>query len=138
VLHVPPKYPTKTESRIRRRRDELDVSADDLARVTGVSKRTISRAENGEPPTLRALVNIAIALEVDPLDLLQPEWLERWTPMHDWTAPEPPKRGWWRKPYYELPERERPPRKRRSRRKISDWMGHTGGGTRQTPRHPTE
>jgi transcriptional regulator with XRE-family HTH domain len=135
-----PKYPKRTPSRIQQRRKELGLSPKDLNAVTGVSTRTISRAENGDPPTLRALVNIAIALEVDPLDLLQPEWLETWVPMHEYsTAKEPPPRGWWKAEPEAEGSGDRPTaRRRRSRRKHSDWMGPSGGGGRQAPRHATD
>ena len=58
-------------SRIKRRREELDLTLDDVAGAVGVAKTTILRYENGEisRPKIPVLHSIASALDV------RPEWL---------------------------------------------------------------
>ncbi len=68
---------------LNRYRREADVKQDELARVTGMSERTLSRLENGEVknPPLRYLVNRAYALGLDDWQLLlEDEWQE-WLPL---------------------------------------------------------
>jgi transcriptional regulator with XRE-family HTH domain len=60
----------------------MGVSQADLAEVTGISQRNLSRLENGEMtnPPLRYLVNCALALGLDDWRVLvEPEW-EQWAP----------------------------------------------------------
>ena len=58
-------------SRMKRRREELDLTLDDVAVSVGVAKTTILRYENGEisRPQIPVLQSIANALDV------RPEWL---------------------------------------------------------------
>ena len=58
-------------SRMKRRREELDLTLDDVAVSVGVAKTTILRYENGEisRPKIPVLQSIANALDV------RPEWL---------------------------------------------------------------
>ncbi|MDP1793783.1 MAG: helix-turn-helix transcriptional regulator [Acidimicrobiales bacterium] len=62
-------------------RREQRVSQADLAAITGISLRNLSRLENGEMtnPPLRYLVNCARALGVPWQQLVEPEW-EQWEP----------------------------------------------------------
>ena len=58
--------------------------------MTGLSTSTISRLERNEvdDPSLRALVNCALVLNVSLADICEPEWLQ-WQVLQDW-AREPP------------------------------------------------
>ncbi|HEY8338394.1 MAG TPA: helix-turn-helix transcriptional regulator [Egibacteraceae bacterium] len=70
-----------------------------LAEATGIPLTTYRRLERGElsDPSLRALVNCALALGVDVTDLLEEDWL-RWRAPDD-ERPEPPSpRQLWRRP----------------------------------------
>lgn len=58
------------------------VAQDELAEVTGISERNLSRLENGTMtnPPVRYLVNCALALGLDDWRvLIEPEW-EQWEP----------------------------------------------------------
>jgi transcriptional regulator with XRE-family HTH domain len=75
-------------------RREQRVSQSDLAAITGISVRNISRLENGKMtnPPLRYLVNCAKALGVDWQVLVEPEW-EQWEPeLHPGKMPPLPER----------------------------------------------
>jgi transcriptional regulator with XRE-family HTH domain len=69
-----------------------------LADVTGLSKRTIRRLEQGEieHPPLAYYVNCAIALELDLTEVLDADDLD-WTAFDKSKAPKPPKKGWHRR-----------------------------------------
>lgn len=69
------------QTRLNAVRRSQGVSQAELARVTGISQRTLSRLENGEltNPPLRYIVNCALALDVPWQELIEPEW-EQWEP----------------------------------------------------------
>ena len=62
----------------------------ELASAVGVSEKTLWRLEHGqiEEPSLRLLVNCAMALRVPVGELLEPEWRE-WF-VYDTRRPDPP------------------------------------------------
>lgn len=66
-------------NRIRRRREELGFTLDEVALKVGITKGTISRYENGVivRPKIPVLESIARALEIDPRELLG--WAEEGT-----------------------------------------------------------
>lgn len=56
---------------LRQLREKRNMSQQDLANDCNISKRQIGRIERGEiNTTLRTIVNIANALEIDPKELL--------------------------------------------------------------------
>jgi len=56
---------------IRQLREKSNMSQQDLANDCNISKRQIGRIERGEiNTTLRTIINIANALEIEPKDLL--------------------------------------------------------------------
>ena len=56
---------------VRRLRDQQEISATDISEEIGLHPRVWQRIENGETNiTIRTLVRIAAALDVDPRDLL--------------------------------------------------------------------
>ncbi|WP_037826943.1 helix-turn-helix transcriptional regulator [Streptomyces sp. NRRL B-1347] len=60
---------------IRKRREELGFSQEDLARLCGVSQQTISRFESGERfPSVLTLWRLSLALDAEPSDFF--EWGE--------------------------------------------------------------
>lgn len=65
-------------SRIAARRQESGLSQRELSELTGISMRQVQRLDGGEidNPPIRYLVNIAMVLEVDVLDICEDEWLE--------------------------------------------------------------
>lgn len=65
-------------SRLAKRRIEQDISQATLARLSGISLRTLVRLERMETdnPPLRYLVNLAIVLQCRVDDLIEDEWLE--------------------------------------------------------------
>lgn len=69
------------QTKLNAERRRQGVSQADLAQVTGISQRTLSRLENGEltNPPLRYIVNCALALGVPWQELIEPEW-EQWDP----------------------------------------------------------
>jgi transcriptional regulator with XRE-family HTH domain len=82
----------KRETRLAYWRKKRGMSQFELARVTGLTRSTYWRLEQGEyeNPKLRSLVNLAIALDCPNgiEDIAEPEWL-RWT-VFDVEAPGPP------------------------------------------------
>lgn len=80
------------ETRVAYWRKKRGMSQSELARVTGLTRSTYWRLEQGEyeNPKLRYLVNLAIALDCPNgiEDIAEPEWL-RWT-VFDVEAPGPP------------------------------------------------
>jgi transcriptional regulator with XRE-family HTH domain len=58
-------------------RNNNGVDQVELARVTGIAVRTLQDIESGRitNPRIRHLVNIAAALDVELLDVCEPEWL---------------------------------------------------------------
>lgn len=64
-------------TRLAERRRAAGLSQGDLARLTGVSARTIQRIESRRTtnPPVRYLVNCAIALDCRLEDVVEPEWL---------------------------------------------------------------
>lgn len=89
---------TRESTRLRQAREARGVSQEQLAKVTGLSLSTVQRLERGRMnnPPYRYLVNCAMALEVKVDDLIEDEWRE-WLPLDVLNAPEPPKKGWWRR-----------------------------------------
>lgn len=69
------------QTRLNAVRRSQGVAQLDLARLTGISQRTLSRLENGEltNPPLRYIVNCAKALGVPWQELVEPAW-EEWEP----------------------------------------------------------
>ena len=67
-----------TGARIRERREQLNMSAQQLADKVGIAKTTIIRYENGEIEKIPYLnfLKILIALETTPKDLLSEEEYE--------------------------------------------------------------
>lgn len=65
----------KTGLAIAKRREELGLTQDELAKKVGVSKSAISRWESGDISNMRRdrIQAIAVALDVSPLSLLQEE-----------------------------------------------------------------
>lgn len=65
-------------SKIAARRQELGLSQRELSELTGISMRQVQRLDGGEidNPPIRYLVNIAMVLKVDVLDICEDEWLE--------------------------------------------------------------
>lgn len=62
-------------SKIRRWRKERGLSQSGLSRRSGYSAKTISNWERGEyTPSLLALMDISVALDVTPNDLLPGMW----------------------------------------------------------------
>jgi transcriptional regulator with XRE-family HTH domain len=58
-------------SRIRSERERLEMSRAELARLVGVAGSQVTRWEAGEyKPSTQALVNLARALDMDPLELM--------------------------------------------------------------------
>lgn len=83
---TPPERPSSAESDtpFSFQRINAGVSQEELAEAVGVSVRTIQRLETGQVtyPSLRLLINCAIALRVNLQQICQPEWLE-WTVFTD-------------------------------------------------------
>lgn len=79
---TPPERPSSAESDtpLSYQRISAGVSQQELADAVGVSVRTIQRLETGATPfpSLRLLINCAIALRVNLQQVCQPEWLQ-WT-----------------------------------------------------------
>lgn len=61
----------KAPELIHRRRKELNLTYDDLAKSTGVVKSTVCKWERGKAiPRVDHAIKLAIALSITPLDLL--------------------------------------------------------------------
>ena len=63
-------------ARIRRRRAELGMSLDTLAAKTNLNRTTLWRIETGQlktPPRIPTVYAIAKALDLDPVELAEPE-----------------------------------------------------------------
>jgi len=65
-------------SKIAARRQEAGLSQRELSELTGISMRQVQRLDGGEidNPPIRYLVNIAMVLKVDLLDICEDEWLD--------------------------------------------------------------
>jgi transcriptional regulator with XRE-family HTH domain len=65
-------------TRLAARRVGRNLSQAQLARLTGISARTIRRLEAGQMdnPPIRYLVNCAIVLSCELDDVIEPEWCE--------------------------------------------------------------
>ncbi len=79
---TPPERPSSAESDtpLSYQRISAGVTQQELAVAVGVSVRTIQRLESGQvaQPSLRLLINCAIALRVNLGQICQGEWLD-WT-----------------------------------------------------------
>jgi transcriptional regulator with XRE-family HTH domain len=63
-------------NRIRERREAAGLSKLDLARLTGLDRATIHRAETGRTlPRATTLALLAIALDCAPMDLVYVRWV---------------------------------------------------------------
>jgi len=83
-------------TRLARARLSRGVTQEELAEAIGVSPPTLRRLERAEVenPKLRTLVNCALALGVDLMDVLEDEWME-WLPLSkDAIAPPVPDEFW--------------------------------------------
>lgn len=90
----PRRQATKVETKLAERRLRAGLTQAEIAEMTGISLAHYRRLERGQMrnPPLRFLVNCALLLEVDLLDLIEDEWLT-WMPF-DQRHPEPPKLPW--------------------------------------------
>ena len=71
-------WQTEIKTHLAQERVERGVSQAELAQALGISVRTYQAIEKGERQmTVQTLANIALALDVDPMNLLDPDWL-RW------------------------------------------------------------
>ncbi|WP_081686499.1 helix-turn-helix domain-containing protein [Candidatus Solirubrobacter pratensis] len=72
--------PVRSSSRIAGLRRRAGLRQDELAETVGVSVATLRRLERGEidNPPLRYLQKIAIALDAQLADVIEPEWRQWW------------------------------------------------------------
>jgi transcriptional regulator with XRE-family HTH domain len=113
VAHMPARRSSKRVTRLAQVRFWRGATQEELAKAVGTSLNTVRRLEAGQVsnPPLRVLVNCALALGVELVDVAEPEWMEWWPrPGLDGRAlPEPPEQGvWWEK--------------RRERGDRPDWL----------------
>jgi len=82
---------SKAETKLARRRLELDIGQEELAAAVGISPTTYRRLEHNQLDdiSLRVLNNLALALGVELDDLIEDEWRE-WA-VFDQRRPHPPK-----------------------------------------------
>lgn len=74
-----------TGDRVRQRRQQLQLSQEDLANIVGVSQTSIAKLENNPSRKSRHLLQIAEALQCDP------KWLESGDEI---PVPDPPESLW--------------------------------------------
>lgn len=81
------------KTKLGRARVAAGMTQAELARITGLSKRTIGALERGEleNPGIRYLANCAIALRLPLAELLEDEWIG-WTAFRA-EAAQPPRSG---------------------------------------------
>jgi DNA-binding XRE family transcriptional regulator len=89
VVVVPGTVPPRTK--LAAARQEAGIPQSELARLTGLSLKTIQRMESGENdnPKLRYLVLCSFVLARDWWALIEDEWL-KWGPVTPQTPPRPP------------------------------------------------
>lgn len=62
----------KVSKRLKARRSEMDISQNELARKSGIDRKTINRIENGHfSPSLRTLFILCAAMKTKPSDMLK-------------------------------------------------------------------
>jgi transcriptional regulator with XRE-family HTH domain len=90
----PRRQATKVETKLADARLRGGLTQAEMAELTGISLPHYRRLERGQlrNPPLRFLVNCAIVLHVDLLDVVDDEWLQ-WMPF-DARHPTPPKVPW--------------------------------------------
>jgi transcriptional regulator with XRE-family HTH domain len=86
----------QADSKLHQARLARGVTQEELARVTGISRRTLQRIERGEMsnPHIRQLTNCALALGLELDDLIEDEW-RQWLSLDVSRAAAPPAKGWW-------------------------------------------
>jgi transcriptional regulator with XRE-family HTH domain len=58
---------------LRRLRLKRLITQADLAEMTGLTKATLSRIENGQPARISTIRKLSVALRVEPDELMAPE-----------------------------------------------------------------
>jgi len=86
----PRRQATKVETKLADRRLRAGLTQAEMAELTGISLAHYRRLERGQMrnPPLRFLVNCALVLQAELLDIVEDEWLT-WMPF-DQRHPEPP------------------------------------------------
>jgi transcriptional regulator with XRE-family HTH domain len=86
----------RAASKLRDWRERRGLTQRELHERSRVSMRTLMRIERGEhkkPPSLADLVNLAWALDVALVDVIEDDWL-LWTTRDSGELPPPPKPEW--------------------------------------------
>jgi transcriptional regulator with XRE-family HTH domain len=89
---------SNAQTKLARRRLELDVSQEELAAAVGMSATTYRRLEHNQLTDipLRALNNCALALGVELEDIVEDQWRE-WAPFDQRRLKPPKPKDLWRK-----------------------------------------